>query len=460
MGVGLYLNGRYQPPAKTSDPVGDWLTSISTWFDEEISGDEFWGHFLTRCQPGRTYDDRPALFVSIHPAGEDVEFIVSEPGQVTVSAKTSTVGPGYHIALCQLLRRFGEDMKVHWRPAGEEDDASHDETGYFFTNNRAAVEEEMLLHLQAIARISVETQETQGHTLEAWHLPINHSYSDYPGGVRTPMGVRSSEWIHAVREDPQTGRDLYPWWEEGLTASFFLGRALCQLWTEVRWRPVLSDEEYDDWDFICDDLCRAYNADPTLNYPWREWVELIEILDGFEGATSATPEMEEVIRSRAAQVPADQPLIGYRRYPVKVNLSDDWSMRIPGAMTELWEDNTWSAWDGQRTVWFSNWSITTKDDAPVPAAEVLQAMQLPEGDLIHHRDGDLIGKAILGETEEDGEELLNLKAFSAVAGKAALCNIYYHDEDDQDWAMATWHSLTSPASKTTTEDIERREEED
>ncbi len=264
------------------------------------------------------------------------------------------------------------------------------------------------------------------------------------------MGVRSDDWVRAVRDDPIKGRDLYPWWDDGLTAGFHLGRALCQMWTDVRWRSVLNDDEYDDWDFICDDLCDAFKADPSLDYPWREWVELIDVLDEFEGASNVTPEMEKVIREQAAKVPADQPLIGYRRYPVKVNLTDGWSIRIPGAMTESWEGHTWSAWDGQRTVWFSNWSLTKKDKAstPVPAAEVLKAMKLPDGDVIHHREKKQIGKAILGETEENGEKLINLKAFSAVDGKAALCNIFYHDKTDYDWAVATWHSLTSsPATK-------------
>jgi hypothetical protein len=442
MGVGLYLNGRFQPPAKSKDPTGDWLRSVEQWFDDEIAGDEFWGFFLIRCRIGETYDGRPALFASIYPIGEEVEFIVPEPGWVTVSAKTSTIGPGYHTALCQLLQRFGEDKKVQWKAAGEEDDDSHDETGYFFSGDRAAVEEEMLLHLKTMASISIETLEEQGYTLQAWNLPIDFGYFDYPGGIHTPLGPRSIDWIRAVLNDPRAGRDIYPWWDDGLTASFFLGRALCELWSKVRWRPVLTEEEYDDWDFICDDLCRAFEADPSLDYPWREWAELIDILDGFEGASSVTPELGAVICDRAGRVGAERPLIGYRRYPVKVSLLDGWSIEIPGAMTELWEENTWSAWDGERTVWFSNWGLARKSGEPVSAEDVLDAMSLPEGELIHHRDGGLIGKAIVTEVEEDGQTLLNLKAFSAVEGKAALCNIFYHDEDDYDWALATWHSLT------------------
>jgi len=233
MGVGLYLNGRYQPSA-TDDPAGDFLDSIANWCDEDIAGDDLWGNFLIDHRRGETHDGNPALFVSIHPAGEDVEFIVPEPGRIIVSTKTSTVGPGYHTALCQLLHRFGEERQVLWNPAGEDDHASQDETGYFFTGDRAAVEAEMLLHLKTIARVSIDTLQTLGHTLHAWHLPIDHNFSEYPGGLHTPLGVRSNEWVRAVAEDPSNGRDLYPWWDDGLTASAYLGLALCNLWAVVR----------------------------------------------------------------------------------------------------------------------------------------------------------------------------------------------------------------------------------
>jgi hypothetical protein len=442
MGVGLYLNGSYKPPARKKDPVDAWLQAVSNWFDEDIAGDDFWGHFFTRCRIGRTYDGKPALFVYIHPAGEDVEFQVPESGRVIVSTKTSTVGPGYHTALCRLMHRFGEDKKVRWHPAGDEDNASQDETGYFFSGDRAAVEEEMLQHLKAIARISVDTLEATGHTLETWHMPIGHSY-DYPGGVRTPLGVRAAEWIRAVVDNPRNGIDIYPWWEEGLAPQFYLGRALCELWSKVRWRPVLTDEEYDDWDYVHRDLCHAYEADPSLDYPWREWAELIDILDGSEGASMVSRDLRPEIKKRAARVPRDLPLIGYRRYPVKVDLVDGWSIRIPGTMTEAWEEGTWSAWDGQRTVWFTAWSFKANDDSPIPAAKVLKELTLREGDPIQHRQDRLIGKAVVRETEEEEKVLQNVNAFSAVDGKAALCNIFYEDKADYDWAVATWHSLTA-----------------
>jgi len=442
MGVGLYLNGHYDPIGERSS-VEDWLTEIENWWEDDISGDEMWGNFFTRCRTIHTHDGHPALSVSIHPAAEEVEFIVVEPGHIRFSAKTSTVGPGYHTALCQLMKRFADDLKVSWNPAGDGDDASYDESGYFFTGDRDAIEKEMLLHLKTIARISIETLEAKGFTLDNWHMSTGHSYAACPGDLRTPTGIRSREWIQSILDDPRNGIDIYPWWEDGLTPRFRLGRALCDMWTKVRWRPILTDDEYEDGDWLHLDLCHALAGDPTLDFPWREWAELIDMLDESEGATMLDGrDVREEVHKRAKK----RPLIGYRRYPVKVELLDGWSITIPGEMVEQWDKLTWSAWDGDRTVWVNNWGIT-KDGVPIPAQEVLDAMKIREGEIIPHQNGDLIGKAILGETEENDETLINLQAFSAVDGKSALCNIYYHDEEDYDWAIETWHSLSAPPDR-------------
>src|SRR5579859_5353467 len=99
MGVGLYLRGTFRS-SKRKDPVTGWLTDVANWVGEFADDDDFLGSYYVRARQGRTHDDRPALFVDLHPCAEEVEFIVPESGEVIVSAKTSTVGPGYHTALC------------------------------------------------------------------------------------------------------------------------------------------------------------------------------------------------------------------------------------------------------------------------------------------------------------------------------------------------------------------------
>jgi len=45
---------------------------------------------------------------------------------------------------------------------------------------------------------------------------------------------------------------------------------------------------------------------------------------------------------------------------------------------------------------------------------------------------------------ENGRSLWKLNAFSATPGHVALCNCYFDEAADRDWAVAVWHSLTHP----------------
>jgi hypothetical protein len=431
MGVGLWLAGRFEAGERSAET---WLATLQDWFDEDLAADSVWGNLLTRCRLGRTHDDHPALFVQLHPGAEDVDFFIPQEGRLVVSAKTSVLGPGYHIALCQIVRRLGEDNGVTWEQPGEDGEGSNDDTGYFFDGDPRAVEEEMLLHLRTLAAVVDETLSKSEFGELSLAMPIGHGFQGGP--IKTLLGVRDRAWLAKVREDPRHGTDIYAWWEEGLTASFYLGRALSEMWLNVRWRPAEEGEErFDEMENILDDLVQAYRLDPTLTYPWREWVELMDLIGRDAG------ELDADVRRWAEEAP-DGPRIGYRRHPVKVSLADGWRITIPGAMSEEWQEGTWSAWDGERTVWFTCWRFEPRDGGSRPPEDLLRTAHKDfRGELLEHRAGELLGQASVQEYEEDGDEMWNLKAFSAVPGRLALCNIYYHDEDDRSWAIDTWHKL-------------------
>jgi hypothetical protein len=205
----------------------------------------------------------------------------------------------------------------------------------------------------------------------------------------------------------------------------------------VRWREhAVEDEEWDRLDNVHRDLCRAFEGDPSLPIPWREWAEVLDYLN-HEDETATE------VRRRAEQEP-ERPLLGYRRYPVHVRLTDGWAITIRGAMLEAWKESTWSAWDGERTLWFSCWNIE-QDDEPVPAAELLarfaERIDL-SGEAVQLKVGKLIGRGAIRPYEEDGEEMWNLKVLSAVDGRIALCTLVYHDEADREWALSQWRALT------------------
>ncbi len=135
-------------------------------------------------------------------------------------------------------------------------------------------------------------------------------------------------------------------------------------------------------------------------------------------------------------------MVGYRRNPVRTYLTGGWSIEIPGEMAEKWdEEGTWCAWDGQRTIWFTAFSRTNDDGTAVPARNILDKSADGDGELFEFSSETVLGRAHFAPYEEDGEELWNLKVRVAANGAFAICNFYFHDEQDRDWAISTSKSL-------------------
>ena len=128
-----------------------------------------------------------------------------------------------------------------------------------------------------------------------------------------------------------------------------------------------------------------------------------------------------------------------------MTLTGGWSITIPGEFAEEWEENgeTWSAWHGGRTIWFTCWSVQGENDEPLEARAILDSRPPwpDEGEIIDYEDGPLIGRAVFAPYEEDGESMWNLKAYSAIDGAFALCNVFLHDRNDLPWALEVWKSL-------------------
>ncbi len=437
MGVGLQLTGTY-PQSASGETAADWLERVAAWFERHEEEP------LMLCRVETNDQDESGLFVQIHPCAEEIEFRVPEPGVCGVSAKTSTVGPGYHIFLCDLLTAMGKQFRIQWdEPAT--DGESGDETGYFHRRDPAAVRHEMLHWLSAIARVVLENCKDDTAGIRMVSMPLDYSYPDQTG-ILTPLGPRSQQWFEQVVAAPEQGIDFFPWWPEGIGSAFFLGRALCRMWQEVRWRTPVTDDEGELLMDVHLDLERALHLDRGAAMPWREWHELLGYLNEYFGYAEFHHDesVEALIEQRAAAEPRG-PLIGYRRGLVRTSLAGGWSIAIPGAMAEEWEENgeTWSAWHGGRTVWFTCWVVRGEDDETVDAREIL-ATRPPwteEGDAFEHAEGALVGRAVFSPYEEDGQPMWNLKAYSAIDGAFALCNVFLSDRNDLDWALNVWKSL-------------------
>src|SRR5262249_8501108 len=141
--LGLYLTGRYRAAAEDTET---WLDRARSWLEENA------GEPLESVRLGPDDRDSPAVIASLHPCAEDVEMVVPEPGRIAVSAKTSTVGPGYHACLCDVMHRLGDALAIDWDGSGDEAGPG-DETGYFRTGDPRALEDEFVRWLRGVMQV-------------------------------------------------------------------------------------------------------------------------------------------------------------------------------------------------------------------------------------------------------------------------------------------------------------------
>jgi hypothetical protein len=409
MGIGLYLTGEVGSP-------GDPLEHIEGFLRRRDGND------LILLYRGHTEEGLPALFLQHHPAAEAVEFWLEER-KLTVSARTSTAGPGYHADLCDILHTVGEQLQITWDPPDEE--GSGDQTGYFHTRDLAALEQQMLVWFEQVLVLLHE--KGQEFTGLQFSMPTAPRYHGPEGAfLLTQMGPRSQAWVEAAMADPRAGLDVFPWWSPGKGAATELGRVKVQLWMDVRWHPAETDEEEGLGRELLERLARAYELDPTLDYPWKAWERLHDEVVGAE------EELPEIVRTKARQAP-DEPL-GYREFEVTEVLNDRWTITIPGSFSMEMEDGTWSAWEDGASIWATAFSLPEGTDQ----------IELPVGDSVPE-DSTTVSIEELEEDEvnycafshtflDEGERYWQIQAQILSESRLLLLTVVVPAEDQLDWA--------------------------
>lgn len=382
-----------------------------------------------QVQRGLSFEETPVLFIDLHPAGESIE-VYREKDDLVLSAKTSTVGPGYHAFVVGLLDRLGAELKLEWR----EGEWGGDETSYYAARDREALEREMLAWARALAGSVL--RDTTGLTNIAISMPMSPQFL-FKAFAQTPVGPRSREWFEAVERDASRGADLFPWWEPGLGAGFHLGVALTRMWCDVRWAEPQTDEDDDVLFEVLESLDAAYALDDSREYPWAAWAELLALADSEDGTLRAR------VEARAASAPATTP-IGYRREDVRVTPFRGWSVQVPGSFSwEHDEHGAFSAWRDGRTVWFSAFRLRG-ESAEKPLRELVRETK-QQGESFDFEEDELVSHAVLSEKDDaEGEAAYILSAQAAVPGRLAALTVAFPDMADREWALATWKSIRGP----------------
>lgn len=334
------------------------------------------------------------ITLELHPAASPVRIVVLPDGDLEVRGETSAVGPGYHADVLARLAPVLDELDYVWD--GDEPEP------------RAAMAAWFAAELaRGAPRIG---------------MPADRSFK-VEAAVQTALGPRDRAWCDAVIADPLRAADAFPWWstEAGERQR---SRALCAMWHEVAWREPIDTEERAAMERVDADLRAARKANPALELPWAAWAELLDWLGEDE------PRIAE-LRARATVA---APVIGYRRYPMDVELSGGWSLELPGAFVGAWEDDGARYWatDGERAIEFTSLSANTEQDSQ-------QLIDIaPEAHVVVDRitEETRRGRA---EAYDEGDVHI-VHGLMAVAPEIAILTCKGTPADEP-WALATWRSL-------------------
>lgn len=411
MPVGLAIEGRL---AEAGDPavrramVAGWLrrARVVSLTGEVEEADGEW----------------PVLLARLHAGAEPVELSFPDDRAVRLATTTDEIGPGYHQHVCEVAGFLGRALGIGWRETEE----AFDDSGYFATRDRAALEGRMLDALRARA-------EAGEWTLGGEFEPVGVD------GAATLLGPRSREWISRVASDPRAGVEALPWWDVGRTGPVLAREAKVLMWRDVRWREPDSAEESALLVRVGDLLEGARQLGAEEEIPWRAWDELIGL------GAAADPDVRAIVRERAEHAPADGQPIGYRRGEIARRV-EGWEVVIPGLFAEYVERHdageSWIAHGDRRYVRlaFEAHADEAGHAAALPALRA--AFASPPGRAIESRveEPDRFGECWRVETGEV-ETPHALQGYVMRDGGVALATIGYGGAWGWGWAEGCWRSL-------------------
>jgi hypothetical protein len=202
------------------------------------------------------------------------------------------------------------------------------------------------------------------------------------------------------------------------------------MWHEVAWREPLDDAERALALGVDADLRAAHGAAPELALPWREWAELL-------GHLGEDDEHAAAVRARAADAAgraAGELRIGYRRYPMEIEVAGGWTLELGGEFVGRWEEegDRWWATDGERVVELTALTARGEEDS----AALLAVAPAAHPVLARLEAGARCGRA---EVSDDGD-VYAVHGLMAQAPHVAILTCKGRRVDEP-WALATWRSL-------------------
>ncbi len=315
-------------------------------------------------------DTSGAHAFALHPAAESLSMEI-EGECVTVSAKTSNVGPGYHAFLVSLLDSVQAKLGLKWE-WGEDGD----ETSYAKHRNFETLQSEMARHFKALATVISNQMTERGYTEMMMSMPIGSGIEIFENEILTPVGPITPAELRrwAMLEGLELARaaiNYFPWWGQEFDGGFYRGLALNSMWMDMRWAKPLDDIE-------------VRSVERTL-----AWCREAERLSAEPPISpSAVSELETLLQSPDAREFPLEDGIGYRRRWRHVQLTGGWQLKAPASLEEALEDenSTVVLWNNILTIHASPVSARPKGESA--ASQTRETSIETEREFGAAKDGD------------------------------------------------------------------------
>lgn len=249
----------------------------------------------------------------IVPLADSIRFDLSNDG-VAVGFRTSTVGPGYHAAVVEMLDRMAEELQLVW-DWGSSVTSCADETGFAIVRDYDELQGEMIIFFKALMKTAAD------HNFDGGTLCIPYGIGLDRDEISCPLGPRPNNWPVQVLELDGTeleaaAESFFPWWEREKGTKFWERMLTGTLWQNAEWRAPVSEQEQQTVREV------AYMREKVI------------ALSGSLPSNLATAiaEYDHAIKS---DEPPQADGIGYRRGFVEYNPFPGWRIHLPGYLREV-----------------------------------------------------------------------------------------------------------------------------
>jgi len=346
-----------------------------------------------------------------------------EDGQLRVSARTNSAGPGYHAFLIGILDALGV------APTEVEDD-----TGYWHNRDFGLLQDEMEKWLIGLSGQLLEMSKTGDYN----NISVSLDIENFPVGSThfacCPLGCFEPDFFERITNGEPGGGAFFVWWNHSQDALFFKNCALNLILCDNNWLPPHTDKEHGIITATLKCLEKAYNMDPCLDYPAAEWLELAKL--------SGNEELARWVQSRFGV--SENAKLGYQRGNVSNNING-WQFSRSGKMHfERNDDGTLVWWNEGRTINASTLSVQRKDGATADSKALLEQLTADETGFFPFslRNAQIASAIQHTQIEGNGKPLWQTRLYAALENEILILSLWYANEADRDWATEICASVS------------------